>query len=249
MLDARLHVLTFLSNYLQNALKYLIQNITFAPNCSYNTRRQASNSLTVNQRVTGSVMYSHSFFADSTSNWNKLPVTLKTLDSLISFKIALRKYYGCRSTATDNTGFVTMSHGKLKRTLIQISLGLSPLRAHQFKYNLMDNPFCPSCFNEIETPLHYFFECSSYASFQGTLIRTVINSFTEFCLLFRNNLVSSDINSHAFKLNIVLCGYAQNNILNSMNADMLAQLKAINTGLLQEITNYMYLTKRFTTIV
>jgi len=26
--------------------------------------------------------------------------------------------------------------------------------------NIIDNPFCPSCGSELETPLHFFLECS-----------------------------------------------------------------------------------------
>ena len=46
--------------------------------------------------------------------------------------------------------------------LTQIKLNLSPSKSQLFKYNLTDNPFCPSCGDSVETPVHYFIECNAH---------------------------------------------------------------------------------------
>ena len=50
------------------------------------------------------------------------------------------------------------------RTPLTMPLGLklSPLSAQLFRYNLNDNPFCPSCGVAPETPTHFFLKCIKY---------------------------------------------------------------------------------------
>ena len=52
--------------------------------------------------------------------------------------------------------------GFLSEVLIQMRFEPSPLRSHLFKYNLIDNPFCPTCGDFFETTDHYFSECNYY---------------------------------------------------------------------------------------
>ena len=39
---------------------------------------------------------------------------------------------------------------------------IKPSEITTFNYNLTDNPFCPSCNDSIETPLHFFLECNTH---------------------------------------------------------------------------------------
>ena len=67
-------------------------------------------------------------------------------------------------TQTLNGNSLDHTHGGLfGKILTQIKLKLSPLRSHLFNYNLTDNPFCPACKDSIETPLHFFTECTAYS--------------------------------------------------------------------------------------
>jgi len=54
--------------------------------------------------------------------------------------------------------------------LTQIRLGLSPLCYQLFVYNIIDNHFCLSCESELETPLHFFFECTFHRDLTIELI-------------------------------------------------------------------------------
>ena len=58
--------------------------------------------------------------------------------------------------------------------LTQVKLNLSPLRAHLFKYYIIDNPFCPSCGDEIETAEHFFLDCKIYIQ---NIQKNLINLF------------------------------------------------------------------------
>ena len=62
-------------------------------------------------------------------------------------------------------------HGKI---LTQIKLNLSPLKFHLFKYNLTDNPFCPSCGDSVETPIHYFIECNTHRANHQIMIQNLL---------------------------------------------------------------------------
>ena len=51
---------------------------------------------------------------------------------------------------------------------------LSPLKFQLFKYNLTDNPFCPSCGESVETPIHYFIECNTHRANRQIMIQNLL---------------------------------------------------------------------------
>ena len=51
---------------------------------------------------------------------------------------------------------------------------LSPLKSQLFKYNLTDNPFCPSCIDSVETPMHYFIECNTHHANRQIMIKNLL---------------------------------------------------------------------------
>ena len=63
------------------------------------------------------------------------------------------------------------------RLVTQFRLGLSPLRNELFTYNIIDNPFCPACGEQIENFKHFIFECTMYREHRSILL----NSITALC--------------------------------------------------------------------
>ena len=59
------------------------------------------------------------------------------------------------------------------KLLTQIRLGLSPLKAHLFAYNIGENPFCQCCFTHIETSIHYLFECVKFTNERATYLEAL----------------------------------------------------------------------------
>ena len=75
--------------------------------------------------------------------------------------------------------------------LIQIKLKLSPLRDQLFRYNLTDNPFCPSCGFATETPMHFFLECQGYREIRENLLSNLFKIDETF--IFKNNNAILDL--------------------------------------------------------
>ena len=70
--------------------------------------------------------------------------------------------------------FYNSHDGFLGKIFTQIKLNLSPLKSQLFKYNLTDNPFCPSCGDSVETPIHYFIECSTHRANRQIMIQNLL---------------------------------------------------------------------------
>ena len=75
-----------------------------------------------------------------------------------------------------SSNFIFNSHSPNGITLITtLRLGLSHLREHKFRYNILDtlNPVC-SCGDDIENTIHYLLHCPNYLDerriFKGNLL-------------------------------------------------------------------------------
>ena len=64
--------------------------------------------------------------------------------------------------------------GFIGKILTQIKLKLNPLRSQLFNYNLTDNPFCPSCNDFVETPLHFFLECNTHHAHRQIMLANLL---------------------------------------------------------------------------
>ena len=58
--------------------------------------------------------------------------------------------------------------------LTRLRLGLSHLRAHLFRYNLIDNPICQFCNIEVETTAHYILRCPSFHAARTNYLSSLI---------------------------------------------------------------------------
>ena len=105
-------------------------------------------------------------------------------------------------------------------------MGLSPLRAHKFKYNFADtsNPLCGLC-NVAEDTEHYLLRCIAYRLSRVTLLQNI------------SDILGYNISALTNKkiINILLYG-----------AEGLDDKK--NTNILAEVTTFIANTKRLDTI-
>ena len=102
-------------------------------------------------------------------------------------------------------------------------LQLSPLKAHLFRYNLTDNPFCPSCGEEIETTLHYFLTCRTYEIPRRTLLHSL-------------EMLDANMASDTTKLDFVIFGASDSSI---------SEIIRVNKILFRHICIYLTKTNRF----
>ena len=96
--------------------------------------------------------------------------------------------------------------GFLGKILIQMRFELSPLRSHLFKYNLIENPFCPACGNFIETTDHYFFECEYYAAPRQSLLNAITGmngSLSTQSEIKKFILYGSSVKNHVKRIEII----------------------------------------------
>jgi len=98
---------------------------------------------------------------------NTLPQHIVDSLTIYSFKLSLSR---CLSWDQEDNKLGSLSNRQYDTFLTQIRLGLSPLRNQLFVYNIIDNPFCPSCGSELEAPLHFFFECTFHKDITIKLI-------------------------------------------------------------------------------
>ena len=111
-----------------------------------------------------------SFFPDCISIWNKLPNSAINAVNLVSFK----KNQSTFKNWKPSWKFYPYHDGFFGKILTQIKLKLSLLNAQLFEYNLTENPFCAACGNSVETPLHFFTECTSYEPYRQILFRYLL---------------------------------------------------------------------------
>ena len=118
--------------------------------------------------------YKKSFFPSCTSIWNDLSEELIQTESIPVFKRKIKIWLKIKNISNANFDICDHSHrGFLGKVIVQMRFELCPLRSHLFKYNLMDNPFCPACGNSIETTDHYFFKCNHHAAPRQSLLNEI----------------------------------------------------------------------------
>ena len=107
-------------------------------------------------------LYHNSFLPSSLRQWNSLPVEVRQLKTLSSFKTFLKKdlqsvptYYYCGSRKAQ------ILHARLRT-------GCSSLNMDLFHKNITGSPLC-RC-GSIEDTQHYFFHCRFYQGPRNTLL-------------------------------------------------------------------------------
>ncbi|MFZ2538543.1 MAG: reverse transcriptase family protein [Oscillospiraceae bacterium] len=171
--------------------------------------------------------YKKSFFPSVLSEWNRLPDDFDTVTSLTLFKNKIIQFFNLMPPVNDCVLFDS-SFGYYGKLLNQLKLGLSPLHHHLFIYNIMDNPFCPNCFDCIEDAGHYFLKCFKYADAR----RVFLNSL-QVCV---NSVLSITLYTDKDLLNF---------ILNGVHIDDSKLQRSVNDVLFTVIRTYIKSTARF----
>jgi hypothetical protein len=199
---------------------YLLRNLTFTDSQTYRLRTSDSIKLPRCRLTT----YRKSFFPACISIWNKLPKTTTNASNIASFKNEIKNYFKIENKSEKLNPLNHSHDGFFGKILTQIKLKLSPLKDQLFKYNLTENPFCPSCKECLETSLHYFTECPIYDQHREPFFRNLQNM---------NNQI---ITSNDFL----------NFIINGSNIGNHDQRILTNKKIHRLTTIFMYKTGRFT---
>ena len=118
-----------------------------------------------------------SFFPDCIHLWNSLNTEIVNSPTLFMFKNHLKKWMKPIESKHYVYPHLKECCGYMPKLLTQFRLGLTPLRNDLFTHNIIDNPFCPSCGDCIETSLHFFFFCRCYKECRAILLREIESIF------------------------------------------------------------------------
>ena len=133
-------------------------------------------------------LYHNSFLPSTLRQWNSLPVEVRQLNTLSSFKTFLKKdlqsvptYYYCGSRQAQ------ILHARLRT-------GCSSLNMDLFHKNITESPLC-RC-GSIEDTQHYFFHCRFYQGPRNTLLNacTTYQNPSLSLLLFGSSTLSLEAN-------------------------------------------------------
>jgi Reverse transcriptase (RNA-dependent DNA polymerase)/Endonuclease-reverse transcriptase len=178
--------------------------------------------------------YFKAFFPECTRTWNSLKDSMFVNLVPHQFKVNLTKLWSSRvqSSSNINVFFRSASVGMCK-LLTQFRLGLSPLNYDLFQFNIIDNPFCPTCGDNFETLNHYFLECTGYKEARSSLLGEIT------ALVKRNNIFTDD---QPFTSNDLLCFVTKGFFLNSSTA---YGRDDPNKLLFETVSRYVAKTNRF----
>jgi len=218
---------------------YLSMHIDNPPTCHYATRSSISGNFFIQPRFYRLSSSLNSFFPRTIKAWNALPETVKQSPSPHQFKVLLKLHLLKAIPSNPPVKYHNLSNGSIGRFLIQISLGLSPLKSQLFKYNLTDNPFCQICKLDVETPLHYFTGCPPLTTLAVELRSNVRLLLLKFPRIAR---FVGDLHSNEVYLNLLLNGVIHVPFSNSSDLD--TELSPFYLDLYKITTNYVFHTKR-----
>ena len=171
----RVTMLVLLFTIIKNiAPSYLRCNINLSTRAiTHNTRRAEQSPFQIGEICTRLSCYKTSFFPNAIKIWNSLSLSIISSNTVNEFKTKLKLYFNLYDRSTRNEYLMLSKSGKLSNIIFQMRLGLSSLHLHLFKYNINDNPFCPSCGLEFESVEHYFVGCFKYNDERATLQNAV----------------------------------------------------------------------------
>lgn len=220
-LAARRHLLkiSFFHKIVEGTISpYLQKNLTFINQGTINHNTRMARLQKIKPLQCRLESYKKSFFPQCINEWNGLPENITSITNDNSFKNKLKHHYQMH-TGLNKIGLQNYSYpGFLGKKLMQIKLGLSPLNAHLFKYNISDNPYCPKCGLDIETPEHFFLQCTCYIN-----IRTNLLNYLE------NIGLKNESNTNL--LHAIIFGYGND--------------RNINDGIIRHVIIFLYKTGRF----
>ena len=172
--------------YLSNLLPPHVEDVT-----SYRLRN-AENYVGIHANTR---TYADSFLPSTIQAWNNLPDSIRSSDTLATFKHLLTqdtpkvpKYYFCGDR------FYQVLHTRLRTEC-------SSLNQHLHKRNLVGNPYC-IC-GEVESNTHYLLTCPRYTHMRDEMVTSISQitnlTITTDVLLFGTDEVSDEVNTTLFE--------------------------------------------------
>ena len=132
----------------------------------YNSNRTLHNTRNANNLpipICKTETYRHSFFSSSIRLWNTLEPSIRSANSLGSFKSKLQALYNNHNSKD----YYYLGSRKHTSLMVSIRTNCSQLHAHTFLNGLSENRYC-TC-GSVETAYHYFLECKNYKLHRDTL--------------------------------------------------------------------------------
>ena len=122
--------------------------------------------------------YTNSFFPDAIASWNSFITHFDNMPSFANLKTYISSFFRPKKQS------IYGIHDPLGiHYLLQLRVGLSPLRSHKKHHNFIDTPSDTClCNQNVENTSHFFFECLFYVNQRVTLAGSVIE------VLLKNNL-------------------------------------------------------------
>ena len=180
----------------------------------------------------------NSFFPHFGRLWNNLRSDIVNTNSISLFKKNLIPLFGLKPSKNLSHSYSHICTGKTGKLLTQFRLGLSPLKNDLFRYNIIDNPFCPSCGDEIETLSHFFFKCKSYSAQRVVLLKDITQTID---LLQIELHLGIKVQDESFVLDLLISG--TKNLL-----PLQSTVYKLNENIFRLVSRYISTTKRFCTV-
>ena len=133
----------------------------------YNSNRTLHNTRNANNLpipLCKTETYRHSFFPSSIRLWYTLEPSIRSANSLGSFKSKVQALYNDQNSKD----YYYLGSRKHTSLMASIRTNCSQLHAHLFLNGLSENRYC-TC-GSMETPYHYFLECKNYTLHRDTFL-------------------------------------------------------------------------------
>lgn len=112
----------------------------------------------------------NSFLPSTIKLWNELPLQIRILPTVSSFKKAIKTY-----SLESQTNFMTLDTEKANIIHCQIRNNARNLNADLFNHFLCENSICDMCGYVSENAYHYFFVCPHYDVQRQVFIQSITN--------------------------------------------------------------------------
>jgi len=124
--------------------------------------------------------YKQSFVPSTITEWNALPIDIRSIPTLYTFKRKLKHVlFVNRPNKLNQIGSL-----QANKYHTWLRLGLSPLKDHLFTHHIVDSNLCPFCLSESETTSHFLFTCPAYSSQRHQLFSSL------------TDLLGNEVNTH-----------------------------------------------------
>ncbi len=164
----------------------------------------------------------NAFIVKTSNDWNDLDDSIKSCETLASFKYALKQL-----TPFKPNRLYSSLDSRANTHHTRMRLGLSSLKQQLYSYNIIDDQLCEKCSCECpETTTHFFLHCTKYSVERQSLYNSISH-------LLPDDLLVNLLDDENILVHVLLNGS------NNVNVN-------VNTRLFEIVHNYIRCTNRFT---